>query len=71
MIVHTPMCQERKRLTDELGDALKWIMSIHNKELEAVIRGETVEKGDELARATALRDEFKLLLAAHRREHGC
>ena len=68
------MCPERKRLTDELGDALKWIITLTTKELEAVIDGRAEDSADlqtAHARAVSLRDEFKQKLAEHRHQHGC
>ena len=66
------ICPERKRLMSELGDALKRMLSIQNKELEAVIRGDlNANFDDELERAAELRDHYKRLLAEHVASHGC
>ena len=66
------ICPERKRLMGELGDALKWMLSIHNRELEAVINGDLSANFEaEFERAAELRDHYKQLLAEHIEAHGC
>ena len=68
-----PICPEKKRLLDEIGDAMKWMISLQNKELERVIRGELPEPphDGQMERARELKDTFTRQLKDHVNKHGC
>jgi hypothetical protein len=72
--VHPVVCPEKKRLTAELTDAMKWIISIHNKEMEAVLAGQTTDDGSlraQLQKAIELKDRYREELKQHTAAHGC
>jgi hypothetical protein len=68
-----PMCPEKKRLLDEIGDAMKWMISLQNGELERVIRGELPEPRNDgqMERARELKERFTRQLKEHVEKHGC
>ena len=68
-----PMCAEKKRLLDEIGDAMKWMIALQNQELERVIRGELPEPRNDgqLERARELKESFTRQLKEHMDKHGC
>jgi len=67
-------CAERQRLLDQARTAIGTIMSIHNEEMEAVIRGEMTDQGAierRLHEARRLKTFLIEQLKGHVEEHGC
>jgi hypothetical protein len=65
---------EKKQLRSEVVDAHRWIVRIHNQEMEAVMRGDysTDESLQaQLKRAHELKVSFMRELKDHVAEHGC
>ena len=67
-------CSEKRRLISELTAAHRWIASIHNQEMEAVMRGDS--STDEwlqaqLKRAHELKVSFMQELKKHVAKHSC
>lgn len=68
------VCPEKKRLTAELTDAMKGIISIHNQEMEAVLAGQITDNGSlcaQLQKAIELKDRYREELKQHTTDHGC
>jgi hypothetical protein len=66
------VCPEKKRLTSELTDAMKWIISNH--EMEAVLAGQITDDGSlraQLQKAIELKDWYREELKQHTAAHGC
>lgn len=66
-------CAERQRLTQELREAIRHLLALHNCEIQAAVgdRILTDELHPDIERARKKKFEIKLLLSQHIGEHGC
>jgi hypothetical protein len=68
------MCPEKKRLMDEVVDALRLMASLHYKEIDCVKEGDFTFDGVKAAafqKMIEVKDGFKRELQRHVAEHGC
>ncbi len=67
-------CEHKRRLLNELADAIKWLNSVQYRKTQALLRGDVpeAERCDEmLSQARELKQDAWDALLGHTTVHGC
>ena len=65
------LCIEKQRLLQAFADAVSEHHRMQSAQVAAVLNGQDFPFEEEIARASARREQAKYEVLAHRAEHGC
>ena len=69
---HESICEEKARLTESFHQACRELMSLHDREIAALVAGTPLQRSDlAIKRAQQKREETKRALLRHTTSHGC